>query len=148
MGNKTIKDTAGCRAFNRKSIVTGGIHYVQEQNRAHRPGDRQNPREDRGAAENALIPNPMLDAVFLEYPEPVVLPEANAETLYSFSDEAVEHPSCKITAVYTNDTMQIREDQQPVPGRHVVLQLERIENPTPERPGAWYPETTAGMAIE
>ena len=94
------------------------------------------------------IPNSMLDAVFFEYPEPVVLPETNAETLYSFFDEAVEHPSCKITAVYTNDTMQIREDQQPVPGRHVVLQLERIENPTPERPGAWYPETTAGMAIE
>ena len=98
--------------------------------------------------EMLYIPNPMLDAVFLEYPEPVVLPEANAETLYSFSDEAVEHPSCKITAVYTNDTMQIRENQQPVPGRYVVLQLERIENPTPERPGAWYPETTAGMAIE
>ena len=48
----------------------------------------------------------MLDAVFLEYSEPVVLPEANAETLCSFSDEAVEHPSCKITAVYTNDTIR------------------------------------------
>lgn len=25
LGNKTIKDMAGCRAFNRKSIVTGGV---------------------------------------------------------------------------------------------------------------------------
>ncbi len=93
------------------------------------------------------IPYAMIDAVFLEYSDNVILPEEGG-ALYTFWDEHTENPRRNITAVYTNDVPQVREDQTSVPGRYVVLQLERMENPTPEIPGAWSLSTTAGIAAE
>ena len=94
------------------------------------------------------IPNPMLDAIFLEYSEPVMLPEDTGEPLYTFLDESAENPQRRITAVYTNDIAETRSDHQSASGRSVVIELEQMENPNPDSQEAWNPETTAGMAIE
>lgn len=68
------------------------------------------------------IPFAMVDAVFLEYSGTVILPE-EVDALYTFRDEHTENPQRTITAVYTNDAPQVREDQTSIPGRYVVLQL-------------------------
>lgn len=90
---------------------------------------------------------PMLETIIVEYAGDVVLPDAPPEGLFSFADSEGGRAERQITAVYTNDALDVREDEASVPGRYVIVQLEPVANPEFDSPGAWMPESTAGRAI-
>lgn len=69
-------------------------------------------------------------ALILEYPEEVVVPETDAYTLIDFAPARMKEDYDQrdfargvITAVYTNDAAERRDDQTSVPGKYVVLEL-------------------------
>ncbi|XFO67814.1 hypothetical protein SPSIL_040330 [Sporomusa silvacetica DSM 10669] len=75
------------------------------------------------------------------------MPDGETANLYSLNDLEAENPRREVTAVYTNDKPRARDDESSVPGRYVIVQLSRAENPKPQNREAWAPESTAGMAV-
>ncbi|MEV4033636.1 prolyl oligopeptidase family serine peptidase [Streptomyces umbrinus] len=90
---------------------------------------------------------PMLDSLVIEYEDEVVLPGAEPDDLYSFVDEEAEQSTREVTGVYTNNEARVRDDGTSVPGKYVIVQLDRVANSQPQSSKAWAPDSTAGRAI-
>ncbi len=83
-----------------------------------------------------------VDVLILEYAEDVTLPEGDPTQLYTVTDYGIANltyiPSAladtmtsdvaEITAVYTNDAPEAREDKTSVPGKYVVIELANIDH--------------------
>lgn len=68
-----------------------------------------------------------LDSILIEYGDEIVLPDENPEALYSITDAEAENRQCAVKAVYTNNQLQIREDETSVPGCYVIVQFAPVE---------------------
>ncbi|WP_326759012.1 prolyl oligopeptidase family serine peptidase [Streptomyces phaeochromogenes] len=103
----------------------------------------------RAVEANAAVHHtyPMLDSLVIEYEDEVVLPGTEPGDLYSFVDTEGERSARKVTGVYTNNEARVRDDGTSIPGKYVIVQLDRIANPLPQSSKAWAPESTAGRAV-
>jgi predicted peptidase len=90
---------------------------------------------------------PTLESMVLEYSEDIVLPDEEPGEFYSFTDNEGGQSTREITGVHTNTEARIRDDGTSVPGKFVIIELDRIENPDPQNPAAWQPASTAGRAV-
>jgi predicted peptidase len=102
-----------------------------------------------GVEANAAVHHvyPMLESIIIEYDGEVLLPNQAPGELYSFDDTEGGQSSRVVTDVYTNDQARVRDDRTSVPGRFVILQLDRVENPQPQNSGPWRPASTAGSTV-
>ncbi len=83
-----------------------------------------------------------VDVLILEYAEDVTLPEGDPTQLYTVTDYGIANLTyipaeladtmtsdvAEITAVYTNDAPEAREDKTSVPGKYVVIELANIDH--------------------
>ncbi|WP_326761618.1 prolyl oligopeptidase family serine peptidase [Streptomyces phaeochromogenes] len=90
---------------------------------------------------------PMLDSLVIEYEDEVVLPDTEPDDLYSLVDTEGERSAREVTGVHTNNEARVRDDGTSVPGKYVIIQLDRVANPQPQSSKAWAPDSTAGRAI-
>jgi predicted peptidase len=89
----------------------------------------------------------MIESIVIEYGGEVLLPKETPGELYSFEDTEGGRSSRVVTDVYTNDEAHVRDDGTSVPGRFVILQLDRVQNPQPHNADAWRPVSTAGRTV-
>lgn len=89
-------------------------------------------------------------ALIAEYPEEVVAPTVADYTVIDYDTVEYreefnkrESSEAPVTAVYTNDKPEMREDQTSVPGKYVVIELAVIKG-TVEEDGVLKPATIAG----
>lgn len=90
-----------------------------------------------------------IDVLYVDYGREVQLPDGDPEDLYSLTDSGSEAggPHRGVAAVYTNDAREVRRGAEPVRGRYVVVELEPVAAPEPDRGGTWRPEGQAGTAV-
>lgn len=90
---------------------------------------------------------PMLETLVIDYGSEVVVPAQSPAELFLFYDASVAEGSQEreVVAVYSSDQARTRADEKSVPGRFVIVALDPVINPDPERP--WTPGNLAGNAV-
>ena len=97
--------------------------------------------------------SPMLDTFVITYNDKVVLPQKDAQELYSFEDNGESREIVQVS-VSRSDPMEdgavqsesFAENGQ-MAGRYVVIRLAAQENPDPSAGDAWRADSTAGRTV-
>lgn len=95
-----------------------------------------------------------ITAFVIEYTEEVAAPEEGTYEIVDFApahmkEDYDQRPfaEAKITAVYTNDAPELREDKTSVPGKYVIIEQQIVNGSFyDEEAGIWKPNYLCGLA--
>lgn len=95
-----------------------------------------------------------IKAFILEYPTEVAVPEEGTYTIVDFAPAHMKedydqrpYAEAVITAVYTNDVPEMREDKASVAGKYVIIEQELVDGSYyDEAAGIWKPNNLCALA--
>ena len=95
-----------------------------------------------------------IKAFVLEYPTEIAEPEEGTYTIVDFAPAHMKedydqrpYAEAVITAVYTNDAPEMREDKTSVPGKYVIIEQELVNGSFfDEKDEIWKPNNLCGLA--